>query len=1145
MLRTQQNWNIPHGRWLLAALLVTSATALSAAHARAKPRAKPSATPSVKPTSSAKKSASKRWDITKKRWPTRDVTIDVTEGTWMSVTVHPDGSKVVFDLLGDLYELPIGGGEAKQLTSGIAWDMQPVFSPNGRYLAFTSDRGGADNIWVMPSGGGKARAVTKEKFRLLNSPNWSADSRFVVARKHFTGRRSLGAGEIWLYHVSGGQGVQMTKRPNQQKDVGEPALSPDGRFLYYSRDATPGKTFKYNKDPNKSIFKIFRLNRLTGKTERFIGGPGGAIRPTPSPDGKWLSYIRRIRGKSVLIARNLKSGEEKRLYDELDRDLQETWSIHGVYAALAWTPDSRSMVVWAKGKLWRIGLHGQVKPLPFHVKTKRTLHRALRRPVKVGAPTFKIRAVRWPQVSPNGKRVVFEALGRLWIRDLAGGQAKRLTRQQQDQELTPSWSRDGKRITYASWNDEGLGAIRVISAKGGKVGRVITPEPGHYRSPVFDPQGRAVVFEKLSGGWLRSALWSANPGIYTVSAKGGAMVRIAQKGDSPHFANAPDRVFFHRHQAAKKQHQLVSVGLGDHVERVHVVSKFASEMRLSPLGDWLAFREGFEVWATPFAFAGRPVSVGPKGKGLPIRRASRNGGSYLSWSGERLSWSTGPVLSVVGIASLQRTGNAKLRANNKSRLAKVRAKLGAKGSKSGKSKSGGKAAIKAQKTDLSFSAATDKGSGTVALVDVRIVTMAGHGKDGGLIADGVIVWTGDRIVAIGPKGAVTIPPGAKRISGGGKTAVPGFIDVHAHGAQGRHGIIPQRNWASHSLLSFGVTTIHDPSNHTETVFAASEQQKAGKILAPRLFSTGSILYGATARWTVKINSKADALRHLKRLKAIGAFSVKSYNQPRREQRQQILAAARELNMMVVPEGGALFMHNMTQVVDGHTGVEHALPIARVYADVVQLWSQSQVGHTPTLGVAYGGLGGENYWYAKTRVDQHERLGRFVPPWAIDPRARRPTKAPAGSWNHIAAARFAKQLIDAGGRVQLGAHGQREGLAVHWELWSFVQGGMTPVEALRAGTLAGAQYLGLDGDIGSLQKGKLADITLIDGKPDQDIRASERVSLVVLGGRVFEAATMRPIWPAGPKPKPWFWQRTGHPSHGPTNAHTHTCGCGKN
>jgi imidazolonepropionase-like amidohydrolase len=279
------------------------------------------------------------------------------------------------------------------------------------------------------------------------------------------------------------------------------------------------------------------------------------------------------------------------------------------------------------------------------------------------------------------------------------------------------------------------------------------------------------------------------------------------------------------------------------------------------------------------------------------------------------------------------------------------------------------------------------------------------------------------------------------------------------------------------------------------------------VTAPRLFSTGTILYGAAGEYKAIVDSLDDARSHLRRMKAVGAFSVKSYNQPRRDQRQQFIAGARELEMMVVPEGGSLFMHNMTMVVDGHTGIEHSIPVAALYSDAVQLWAASRTGYTPTLGVGYGGIWGERYWYHHTNVWENERLIRFAPRERIDAASRRRVMAPEEEYNHIDNARICKQLTDAGVSVQLGAHGQREGLAAHWELWMFEQGGMTPLEALRAGTLNGARYLGLDADIGSLEPGKLADLAVLDANPLENLRDSEKVAWVMVNGRLYDANTM--------------------------------------
>ncbi|MDX1677982.1 TolB family protein, partial [Arsukibacterium sp.] len=272
-----------------------------------------------------------QWDVNAPQGQFETVNINVQQGSWMNITVSPDGKTLAFDLLGDIYTMPVSGGKATALTNDIAWNMQPVFSPDGKTIAFTSDRAGGDNIWLMNADGSDPRAVTNETFRLLNSPAWSPDGQFIVARKHFTASRSLGAGEVWQYHVSGGNGVMLTERPNDQKDLGEPAFSSDGKYIYFSQDDTPGKTFHYSKDSESGIYVIKRFERETGKIEELIGGAGGAIRPTPSPDGKYLAYIRRVDFQSTLFLYDLSSGEHIKLYDGLDRDMQETWAIHGVY----------------------------------------------------------------------------------------------------------------------------------------------------------------------------------------------------------------------------------------------------------------------------------------------------------------------------------------------------------------------------------------------------------------------------------------------------------------------------------------------------------------------------------------------------------------------------------------------------------------------------------------------------------------------------------------------------------------------------------------------------------------------------------------------------------------------------------------------
>src|SRR5699024_8817313 len=302
------------------------------------------------------------------------------------------------------------------------------------------------------------------------------------------------------------------------------------------------------------------------------------------------------------------------------------------------------------------------------------------------------------------------------------------------------------------------------------------------------------------------------------------------------------------------------------------------------------------------------------------------------------------------------------------------------------------------------------------------------------IENGTIVLNGNTIAAVGAAGEVEVPAGANVIDATGKTIVPGMIDVHAHASNFGSGVVPQQNWAYYANLAFGITTLHDPSATTEFVFSQSELLQAGRMVGPRIFSTGTILYGADGGFKAEIDSLDDARSHLRRMQANGAFSVKSYNQPRRDQRQQVNQAARELGMLVVEEGGSTFHHNMPMILDGVTGIEHNIPIAPLYEDVIKLWSKTDVRNTPTLVVSYGGLSGEYWWYARDEIWKNEKLLRYVPRAMVDARSIRRQIGPDWDYYHVEVARTAKKLRDAGIGIQVGGHGQLQGLSPHWEIW---------------------------------------------------------------------------------------------------------------
>ena len=1037
------------------------------------------------------------WDVNAIPGDARTIDIDTTRGTWMSLDVSPDGERIVFDLLGDIYVIPAAGGDAEALHSGLSWSMQPRFSPDGEHIAFTSDAGGADNIWIMNADGSEPRQLTKEDFRLLNNPAWSPDGRYVAARKHFTTTRSLGTGEIWLYHVDGGDGIQVIERPNEehQKELGEPVFSPDGRYLYFAVDSTPGSTFQYAQDSNAQVYEIRRHDLETGRTESFVTGPGGAVRPQPSPDGRWLAFVRRLEGRSALYLKDLRSGAETPIYPGLDYDLQEVWGVHGLYPNFDWTPDSRGIVFWSGGAIRRIDVGTQaVAEIPFRVRGTRTVYDPPRSETEVAPASFETKMVRHAAVSPDGTRIVFESLGRLYVKALPDGEARALARDAGDRfEFFPSWSRDGSRIVFVTWSDSELANVHVVRASGGRSTR-ITGHPGHYLSPRFSPDGEHVVYEATDGGYLTSPEWSMETGVFIVPARGGEARRITDSGSNPHFGASGERLYVNRRENGKLA--LVSIDLNGEAARTHAAGEYVRRIDVAPDDAHFAFRENYHIYALPLPPGGKPLELGTGVSSIAMTRASGDGGNYPHFSGDgrTLHWSLGPTTYSAAVEDLF-----------------------AQADEDGE----GGYEPPTDGISLAMTVAADVPDAQVALVGGRIVTMAD--ESGGVIENGVVLTDGNRIVAVGPRDGIEIPGGAAVVDVSGRTVIPGLIDAHAHGSQGAE-IIPQQNWLAYATLALGVTTVHDPSNDATEVFAASEMQRAGRILAPRIFSTGDIVYGARSAWFAKIEDLDDAREHVRRLKAQGAISVKNYNQPRRNQRQQVAVAAREEGMLVVAEGGSLFHMDLSMVADGNSAIEHNLPQSMLYDDVLQFWGQTQVAYTPTLVVVYGGIRGEDYWYQHSEVWKHPILSNFVPPSVLRPRSIRRQMAPDSEYYHPRPAETAKLLAERGVMVSIGAHGQREGLASHWEMWNFAMGGMTPVQVLRTATTAPAAALGFADDLGTLEAGKLADLVVIDGDILADIRQSDRVELVMLNGRLFDAASLDERHTGDHRTRPFYWQR---------------------
>ena len=1069
-----------------------------------------------------KTAKSKKWDVNNphKDWSYKTFNLNTDEGTWMNLDISPDGKTIVFDMLGDIYTMPVTGGKAKALRTGLAFEVQPRYSPDGTYISFTSDAGGGNNIWVMTADGQNAKAITKEKYRLLNNAVWTPDGKSLVARKHYTSERSVGAGEMWQYPLVGSAGLQITKRKNDQQDVNDPSVSPDGRYLYYAEDMYPGGFFQYNKDPNSQIYVIKQYDFTTGKTKTITGGPGGAARPIISRDGKNLAFVKRIREQTVLYTHDLATGEEKPIYFDLDKDQQEAWAVFGVYPYFSWMPNNRDLVFWTAGKIHSINIDSKViKNIPFEIDTSIKLTETHQVKREAFTENFSSKMIKDVKTSPNGNTIIFTSLGHIYKKTLPNGIPTRISNLS-DFEADPSFSPDGKSVLFVTWNDENLGAIYSIKLDGSGL-KKLTKQKGIYRTPIYDGSGSKIAYRKESGNGDQGFDFTKMTGIYTMNYTGSYPKRISESGEFPQFSEDNKRVFFQTGGAffGNLTKKLKSVDLSGNDEKSHFTSKLANRIVPSPDNKWVAIIHLHKVYIAPFIQNGQEINLDIKTKSFHVESLSEEAGIDIHWgsSNKKVHWTLGDKYFTKNLID-----------NTKDPFAKTNLD-----------------SSKATSSSINLTVKSDVPEGIIAFTNARLIIMNGNK----VIEEGTIIINQNKIDTIGTSEKIAIPEGAKVYDMKGKTIMPGIVDVHAHVGAFRNGLSTQKHWQFYANLAFGVTTSHDPSVHTKAAFTLEELQKSGQTVGPRLFSTGFILYGAEGDFKAVVNNLEDARFAIERTKAFGAKSVKSYNQPRREQRQQIMQAAKELGVNVVPEGGSNFYSNMSMIFDGHTGIEHNIPVNPVYKDVLSLWSNSKTGYTPTLIVNYGGMNGEMFFYEESNVWENQTLLKYTPRYVIDTRSRHRIKIPRKEYEngHILTSKTVTDLSKMGVKVNLGAHGQLQGLGAHWELWMLHQGGMSNLEALKAATINGAEYIGIGDELGTLEVGKLADLIILDKNPLENIRHSNTVTHTMINGRLYDVTTMNEIGNYNTPRTKFYWENgkynQGVPFNFDTNSFTSpTCSC---
>jgi Tol biopolymer transport system component len=1077
--------------------------------------------------------------------PTRKIEFTTDEGTWLSLDVSPDGKTIVFELLGDIYTLPIEGGVAKLIDGGMAFDSQPKFSPDGKWVAFISDREGSENIWIMHPDGSGVKQVSKDPNSEFISPSWSPDGNYVFVSKAGFG---IGSSEIWMYHVDGGSGVQITKskptpttkradRPNAMGVI----ASPDGKYLYY---ATKLGSLNYN--AQFPMWHIARRDRKTGDEDDIINQPESAFRPVLSPDGKEIVYVTRYETETGLRLRNLETGEDRWVRYPVTRDDQESLFTRDVFPGYAFLPEGKEIVYNQDGKIRRLNLAtGAESVIPFTAQVSQEIGPKLDFPQRVEQGPLKVRLIQDPVESPDSKKMVFSAMTHLYIMDIPGGKPQRLT-SGNAREFQPAWSPDGTSIAYVTWSSAG-GQLWKIPAAGGTP-QQLSKSAAVYSNPVWSPDGTRIValrgnaydreMSEFDGGQTRNAdlVW--------IPAQGGDanLILPARGAGLPHFTHDKERIYIYTPQG------LVSLRFDGTDRRTHIVVKgkgiyFAEEpvpaenVKASPDGQWVLAQVMNQLYVTAMpVVGGEAPTVDVSTPPVPVKRLTDIGADYFNWAddGKTITWAVGASYFREPLSAIsfeppkeeeKKDGDKKEAGAQPADANKDEKKDEKKVEKKLKEEDKN---VQEIAVDLAVPRKTPKG--TIVLRGATVVTMKGDE----VLKNADILIEDNRIKSVGPKGAV--PAGAKVFDVAGKTIVPGFIDTHAHWTEIRRGILDTQNWAFLANLAYGVTAGLDVQTGTNDMFAYQDLVDSGDILGLRAFSTGPGVFSDNNFQSVE-EVKGVLTKYRK---YYGTHNIKSYIVGNRKQRQFMVMASKELEMMPTTEGGLDLKLNLTHVIDGFHGNEHTLPITPLFKDVLQIFAQSGIAETPTLIVNYGGPFGQEYWFENTNVHDNAKLNHFIPHNLIDERTnRRPDWFRKDEYAFPKLAAQMAKLSRAGGLVGVGSHGQLQGLGYHWEMWMLASGGMTPLEVLRCATLNGSRIVGRPQDLGSIEVGKLADLVILDKSPLDDIHNTNTIHWVMKNGELFEGDTLDQVWPEQKKLEPlYFWNfdkpKVGEPlSYGKT------------
>ncbi|KAI0831687.1 hypothetical protein BC628DRAFT_1310437 [Trametes gibbosa] len=948
--------------------------------------------------------------------------------------------------------------------------------------------------------------------------------------------------------------------------------------LIYSKNAIDDGVWAYSKDVHKGINAIYSVNLTSQRTTTLVDAfPGGATRPELSRDGRTLAFVRRVREKEALVLKDLETGTLRNIWYGLTYDLSVVSAPMGTYPSFAFTPQDDAIIIWAAGKIYHVPLstnaagervlRGEPRVVPFtaHVEKRLAETRTAKTDLKAveTAATQRVYAFHELRVDESGEKAIFQAAGATYVQAV-GEDAKpqRIPALHPDAPYySPSFVPGvHDLVLHARWSDVNFTSLELANLTSG-VAYELTGLPfGRYYSPIAcacTGRNRQIAFVRTSGDYLTGeVVATAGAGLYigdlTLPSESdlGKSANIAVKNIRfiPTSIDTSDLLHTQIRFIEKNKKLLVqeprrafvidlAAGtdeFGDYPEETLASGRMSDELVIPPPSRGhkgttpAAIVDFFHVYYAPAVKADDAIWSKPANATKGLLRLSVDGGHSITWSGDgtKLFWFLGPWLHYVDVSKLDACAKAAKRDPNT---------LGIQCTK--KAPSFQEVIVeypsdvyRLRKDAAAF--ATQKYGENAApdanffvIANATLVTMETGNAKSDVLRDAVLVTRDGEIEAIVGVHDAIIPYGATVLDAQGGYIVPGFIDVHAHW-NGFETMYPARSWELETFLAYGVTTLHNPSADTVLAFSERFRTERGQLVGPRIFQTGTIIYGAGASsYHQDIVDLEEARSALLRIKVEGgpsAFSYKNYNQPSRASRQRLLLAARDLAMLCVPEGGMNYDWDQTYIVDGMTTIEHPLPIPVLYDDILTLYALSGTGSTPTHIVNYGGVMGEQYIWANEDIPNTEKLRRFTRHDILEGLSET-TSRPLNSFQVFNTSISTAKMVHKGLKAHIGAHGEAPlGVNYHAEMFFAKAGGLTNYEVLRAATSDAAITLGIDSSVGSLTPGKLADfvvyppgVDLLEG----DIGGTRDIRFVVRGGRVWEASTLTEVWPVPGRHEP--------------------------